>query len=73
MGTASNGNVGNGSQVTLYGTNTNTSAGRAYYYNNSGGWSGAAVSSAVANASLLAVSTGNTSSRGMLLRGVVPG
>jgi hypothetical protein len=70
-GTTSDGNVGNGSQVTFYGTSVSTTAGRAYYYNSSGSWSFAAVSSAVANASLLAVSTGNTSGRGMLLRGVV--
>ena len=70
-GITSDGNVGNGGQVTLLGSNTSTTAGRAYYYNGSGGWSFAAVSSAAANASLLAVPTGNTSNRGMLLRGVV--
>lgn len=70
-GTTSDGNVGNGGQVTLLGTNTVTTAGRAYYYNSSGGWSFAAVSSAEAAASLLAVATGNASNRGMLLRGIV--
>ena len=70
-GTTSDGSVGNGGQVTLYGTNTSTTAGRAYYYNSSGGWSFASVSAADANASLLAVATGNPSTRGMLLRGVV--
>lgn len=70
-GTTSDGNVGNGSQVTLLGTNTVTTAGRAYYYNSSGGWSFAAVSSAEAAASLLTVATGTSSNRGMLLRGVV--
>ena len=69
-GTTSDGNVGNGGQVTLLGTNTSTTAGRAYYYNSSGGWSFASVSSGAANGSLLAVATGSTSNRGMLLRGV---
>lgn len=70
-GTTSDGTVGNGGQVTLLGTNTSTTAGRAYYYNGSGGWSFASVSAADANASLLAVATGTASNRGMLLRGVV--
>jgi len=69
-GTTSDGNVGNGSQVTFLGTSTSTTAGRAYYYNSSGGWSFASVSSGAANGSLLAVATGNASTRGMLLRGV---
>ena len=69
--TTADGTFGNGGQVTLLGTNTSTTAGRAYYYNASGGWSFASVSAADANASLLAVATGTTSNRGMLLRGVV--
>jgi len=69
--TTSDGDYGNGGQITLLGTNTSTIAGRAYYYNSSGSWSFASVSSEEPNASLLAVATGNASNRGMLLRGVI--
>jgi len=70
-GISSNGDFGIGAEVIRYGSTT-TAAGRMYYLNTGGSWSGADNGQASSSTGLLAIAAGsNSGTDGMIIRGMV--
>lgn len=69
--TSTSGSYGEGAEIILHGTNSNTTAGRVYGLTSSNAWAGHSPASESAVSPLIGVATGSSSSKGIVIRGIV--